>query len=116
MMLNISLIPQAMAQATPVAAQPTMLENMVPILVMVGVFYFFIIRPQIKKQKEQQTFLSGLKKGDAVVTNGGILGIIRDINEKIVSLEIADGVRVKILRSQVAGAYNSSSSESNSKG
>ena len=66
------------------------------------VFYFLMIRPQQKRMKEQQTMLSQLKQGDEVVTNSGILGTITGITEKIVTLEIDDKVRVKMLKTQVA--------------
>lgn len=75
----------------------------IPFLVILAIFYFLIIRPQQKKAKLQQKFLTELKKGDRVITNGGIIGTIRNISERFVSLEIDDGngVCMKILRSQI---------------
>ena len=83
------------------AAQPSFIETAVPFIVMIGVFYFLIIRPQAKRQRESQSFLSQLKRGDEVVTTSGILGRIEGLTERFVTLEIADGVRVKILRSHI---------------
>lgn len=74
----------------------------VPFVAIIGVFYFFLIRPQAKKQKETQSFLSSLKVGDQVITQSGILGKITNLNDKIVTLEIAQEVQVKVLRSLIA--------------
>lgn len=73
-----------------------------PIIVMFVVFYFFMVRPQQKKLKEHQDLLSGLKHGDEVITASGILGKIHGITEKVVTVEIADAVKVKILKSQIS--------------
>lgn len=74
----------------------------VPFLVIIGVFYFFLIRPQAKKQKETATFLSGLKNGDLVITQSGILGRITGLTETIATLEVASEVHIKVLRSQIS--------------
>ncbi len=78
----------------------------VPIAVIMFVFYFFLIRPQAKKQKEQLNFLATLKAGDQIITQSGILGKISGINEHIVNLEIANNVQIKILKSQVLAMQN----------
>ncbi len=67
------------------------------------VFYFLLIRPQQKQLKERQQLLDQLEKGDEVVTNGGIHGTITGITDKVVTLEIAKNVRVKVSRSHIAG-------------
>ena len=76
---------------------------LVPLLLMFGVFYFLLIRPQQKKQRRHQDMLKGLKVGDRVMTNGGIVGTIVEGGEHFVKLEIADRVRVEIGRSYIAG-------------
>lgn len=70
-----------------------------------GIFYFLIIRPQQKRQKEQQKMISQLQKGDRVVTNSGMFGTIVGINEKenIIVLKIGEDVKVEFLRSSIAG-------------
>lgn len=73
----------------------------VPFVIIIGVFYFFLIRPQAKKQRETQQFLTGLKVGDPVVTQSGILGRITALTEQIATLEVASEVQIKVLRSQV---------------
>ena len=91
--------------ATPVAAPaansaPTWMQ-FAPIVGIFIVFYFLIIRPQGKKQKQQQVFLTQLKKGDEVLTSSGIFGTIEGLTEKFVTLEIADEVKIRVLRSQI---------------
>jgi preprotein translocase subunit YajC len=94
------LIPQAFAQgATPAAG-----GGLAPLLMMVVfivIFYFLLIRPQQRKAKEHQAMVSKLAAGDEVVTAGGILGRIIDIGEVFITLEIAEGVRIKVQRFQV---------------
>jgi preprotein translocase subunit YajC len=92
---------KAFAQATGGGAQPSGLEMFLPFIFIFVIFYFLIIRPQAKKQKDHQKFVQELKRGDTVITTSGILGTIEGINDTFVTLEIADGVRVKILRSQI---------------
>lgn len=87
-------------------AGPGPLESMIPFAVMIGVFYFFLIRPQAKKQKEHQKVLSELKRGDQVITSGGILGTIEGLTEKFITLEVSEGTKIKILRAQILGVYN----------
>lgn len=85
------------------AAQPPTLTGMlVPFAAMFAVIYFLMIRPQQKKMREQQSMLGGLKHGDDVVTTSGMLGKVTGITDKVVTLEIADNVRIKMLKSQVA--------------
>ncbi|OFY98676.1 MAG: preprotein translocase subunit YajC [Bdellovibrionales bacterium GWC1_52_8] len=89
--------------AVPVGAppQPGIGGMLVPFIAMFAVVYFLMIRPQQKKMKQQQAMLSSLQTGDEVITNSGIIGRIAGMTEKVVTLEISDGVKIKILRSQV---------------
>lgn len=73
------------------------------LLLMFAVLYFLMIRPQQKRAKQHDTMLKALKKGDIVRTNGGIRGEITAIDERDVTLEIAERTRIKVLRSHVAG-------------
>lgn len=90
----------AFAQA-PGAAQPSALEMFLPFIFIFVIFYFLIIRPQARRQKDHQKFVNELKRGDTVVTTSGIFGKIEGLNEGFVTLEVADGVRIKMLRSQI---------------
>lgn len=75
--------------------------NILMIVVLIGVFYFFMIRPQQKKQKEIKQFRDNLAVGDRVITAGGILGKIRGIKDTTFVVEIADNVRVTIDKNSV---------------
>jgi preprotein translocase subunit YajC len=72
-------------------------------IMMIAVFYFILIRPQQKKQKEQDSWLKSLKKGDEVVTSGGVIGRISGLTDNTVTLEVQEKVRIKVLRSSVSG-------------
>lgn len=91
----------AFAQAAGGATSPSGFEMFLPFIFIFVIFYFLIIRPQARKQKDHQKFVTELKRGEAVVTTSGILGTIEGIAEAFVTLEIADGVRIKILRTQI---------------
>ncbi|MBX2986680.1 MAG: preprotein translocase subunit YajC [Bdellovibrionaceae bacterium] len=78
--------------------------SMVPFLFILAVMYFLVLRPQSKRQKDHQKFVAELKRGDDVITASGILGRVEGLTEQFVTLEIADGVRVKMLRSQIAAS------------
>ncbi len=71
------------------------------IVALIAIFYFFMIRPQQKRQKEIRKFREGLSKGDSVVTAGGIYGKIRDINETYFLVEVSDGVRIRVDKGSV---------------
>ena len=75
----------------------------IPLLLMIAIFYFLLIRPQQKRQKQHRAMLASLKKGDMVVTQGGLHGKITGLTDSVVTLEIADKVRVKVQRSYIAG-------------
>lgn len=72
------------------------MSSILMIVALIAIFYFFMIRPQSQKQKKINNFRAGLAKGDKVMTAGGIYGKIREVKEKTVVLEIADGVRITI--------------------
>ncbi len=96
-----SLITPAFAQG----ASASTGSQVAPLLVMVVfivIFYFLLIRPQQKKAKEHQSLVSKLSTGDEVVTNGGLLGRVTDVGEHFVTLEIAEGVRVKVQKFQIS--------------
>lgn len=98
-----NVLAQTTEVATTAAAQPAPPAWMqfVPFVVIIGVFYFFLIRPQAKKQRETQTFLVGLKVGDQIITQSGILGRIAALTDKLATLEIANNVQIKVLRTQI---------------
>jgi preprotein translocase subunit YajC len=77
------------------------LMSFLPLIVIFAVFYFMLIRPQMKRSKEHRQLVSQLGKGDEVVTNGGLLGRITDVSESFITLEIADNVQIKLQRQAV---------------
>jgi len=77
------------------------MAQFIPLILIFVVFYFLLIRPQQKKAKEQQDFLGNLKKGDKVMTGGGIHGTITGLTDTAVTLEIADNTRIKLHRGYV---------------
>jgi len=90
----------AVAAAQP--PQPRAMSMLMPFGLMFVVIYFFMIRPQQKKMKEQQSMLGSIKNGDDVLTSGGIFGTVAGLNERVVTLEISDNVKIKVLKSQIA--------------
>lgn len=70
--------------------------GLLPFVLIIVVFYFLLIRPQQKRQKQHREMVANLKKGDEVVTNGGTLGRIADVGENFITLEIAEGIQVKV--------------------
>jgi preprotein translocase subunit YajC len=75
---------------------PNMIMQLLPFLLIIVVFYFFMIRPQVKRQKELRKYRENLKKGDKVVTTGGIYGKVTEVKESHVEIEIADNVNIKV--------------------
>ena len=90
-----------MAQGATAALTDSPLFGMVPFILIFVVFYFLLIRPQQKKQKALQQMISDLKKGDKVVTNGGIHGSIYKLGETVITLEIAEKVRIQVDRQSI---------------
>ncbi|MGA8689162.1 MAG: preprotein translocase subunit YajC [Methyloceanibacter sp.] len=74
----------------------------VPTVLIIGIMYFLMIRPQQKRLKEHQAMIGGLRRGDTVVTGGGIVGKVTKVEDQELQVEIADGVRVKVLRATVS--------------
>ena len=80
--------------------------TLLPFVLMFVVLYMLILRPQIKKQKAQQKMVDELKKGDRIVTNGGLHGVISNLKDDIVVLNIADNVKVELSRGAVSRVKN----------
>ena len=78
-----------------------LLGSLLPFLLIILVFYFLILRPQQKRQKERQKLLGSIKKGDKVITSGGMHGVIEGLDDKTVLMKIADNTKVKVERSAV---------------
>lgn len=94
-------ISDAWAQGTPGASEPGFMQ-FVPLIIIFVVFYFLLIRPQAKRAKEHKKMVEALAKGDEVVTNGGLLGRITKLGDNFVSIEISEGVEVKVQRPAIS--------------
>ncbi len=92
------LVSPAHAQAAP-QADPFM--SFLPLIILVVLFYFMLIRPQMKRSREMREMLGKLAKGDEVISSGGLAGVLREIGENYVTLEIADNVAVKLQKSAI---------------
>lgn len=77
------------------------LATFLPLILVFAVFYFFMIRPQVRKQKEMTTYRSSLAKGDKVITTGGIYGKVTDVKDNTVTVDVGDGVLLKIDKSAI---------------
>ena len=85
----------------PTGSTTATLMNILPIILMVVLFYFMLIRPQQKRAKEHQNMLANLKRGDTVVLSSGVLGKIVRVEDKEVGVEIAQGVTVKVIKGMI---------------
>jgi len=86
------------------------LQPIVMMLLMFGIFYFVLIRPQVKKQREHQEVLKKLDKGDEVITRGGLIGKITGVSGDVLVIELQEKVRVRVPRAYIEGRWNPASS------
>ena len=97
------------------AAQGSPLMGIVPFILMFVIFYFLLIRPQQKKAKEHREMISNIKKGDRIVTSGGIYGRVTGMDESTLTVEISDKVRVKVARGNVSALAGPNTPSQNTK-
>jgi preprotein translocase subunit YajC len=100
-------ISEAHAMASPPGGEGNPYGTVIMLALMFGIFYFLLIRPQQKRAKEHKQLVDGLKVGDQVITAGGMHGKVASVQENIVSLEIATGVKIKINRSSIVSVEQS---------
>lgn len=98
----MSFIPFLTAGAQQAAGPAGLAGSFIPLLLVIVIFYFFLIRPQNKKQKETQRMLSALKKGDKVITIGGIHGVISSVKENTVIVKVDDDCKIEFNRSAIS--------------
>tara|TARA_Y100000589_G_C26736470_1_gene459860 strand:+ start:165 stop:506 length:342 start_codon:yes stop_codon:yes gene_type:complete len=99
------LIEASLGQAAAGPSTTVQLVNWGFVALMVFVFYFLLIRPANKQRKEHETLLNALKKGDEVVTNGGLWARVVSIDDSVATVELADKVKVRILKDRIAGKW-----------
>ena len=96
------LISTAYAQAAGPASAGGGLDMLIPFVLIIPIFYFLLIRPQQKKMKDHRALIAGVKRGDRIVTGGGIIGqVTKVIGDNEVQVEISEGVRVRVVRSSI---------------
>ncbi len=88
---------------------PSLFQAILPLLIIFLIFYFLLILPQQRKEKQRREMLDNLKKGDRVITIGGIIGKVEEIKGKVVTLEIANGVKVDFVKNSIAQIYQEKS-------
>lgn len=84
-----------------------LIGSFLPLILIIGIFYFLIIRPQSKKRKETEKMLASIKKGDKVVTIGGVHGIVQNVRDTTVIIKVDDNVKMEFLRSAISSVLSS---------
>jgi preprotein translocase subunit YajC len=98
-----SYIPGLLAMGSPGPGAPSAWVQLLPFVLVLGIFYFIILLPMKRRQQKVTAFLAALKEGDRIVTSGGLFGTITKLGEQSVQLQIANNVRVDISRNAVVG-------------
>lgn len=98
-LLDLLVAPAHAAAAAP--AGPSMLSTLAFPIILIGIMYFLMIRPQMKRTKEHRAMLDKLAVGDEVITNGGIAGTVRSIGENFISVEIAERVEIRVQKGAI---------------
>lgn len=102
MTLTDLIVSPAYAQAAPAAGGAAAVTSFLPLILIFGIMYMFLIRPQQKKMRDLKSMVEALRRGDQVVTGGGILGkVVKVADDNTIEVEIADGVKVKVVKSTI---------------
>ena len=96
-------LPVLLAMGAPPEGRPSSWVQLVPFVLVLGIFYFVILLPMKRRQQKVQAFLAALKVGDRVVTSGGIYGTITRLNDQSVQLQVANNVRIEVSRAAIVG-------------
>lgn len=109
--MQTSILAQ-LAAAAPAGAPPAWMTYL-PFVAMAAIFWFLILRPQMKQQKEHRTKIAAVKKGDQVLTGGGFVGKVTKIDDQYAEIEIAPNVRVKAVKSTIADVISPTGAPAN---
>ena len=102
----MSFLAYAMGGTGGAGGEGSSFSAFVPLILMFAIFYFLLIRPQQKKAKQHRELLASLKKGDKVISSGGLHGLVTGLTDDVVIMEIAPKVRVKVSRGSITGVAN----------
>ena len=97
------------------AGQAGGIAGFLPIIILFAIFYFLLIRPQQKKAKEHKQMIENIKKGNRIVTSGGIFGTIISLDDTTIGLEIAEKVKIKVARGNISGLISDNEPQAKSK-
>jgi len=111
----MSLGSMARLMGAPAGESGNPLMSFLPLILIVGIFYFLILRPQSKKQKETQKMLSAVKKGDRVITVGGIHGIVQSVKESTVIIKVDENVKLEFNRAAISTVSSQAKEEKEEK-
>ncbi len=115
-MIFSNLIAQEVQSQSPVLSQHgNPFSGFIPLILIFFIFYFLLIRPQQKREKEHKKMLAELKKGDYIITTGGIYGTITNVKPETVELKIDDNTKIQLLKNAVAQVVNPTTQEVNNK-
>ena len=107
----ISFLNGTVGAAGSASSTSQLVSTFVPFVLIIAIFYFFLIRPQNKKQKETEKMINALKKGDKIVTIGGIHGVVSSTKEKTVIVKVDDNCKIEFSRSAIAGVESDKPAE-----
>ena len=107
----ISFLDGTVGAAGSASSTSQLVSTFVPFVLIIAIFYFFLIRPQNKKQKETEKMINALKKGDKIVTIGGIHGVVSSTKEKTVIVKVDDNCKIEFSRSAIAGVESDKPAE-----
>lgn len=107
----ISFLDGTVGVAGSASSTSQLVSTFVPFVLIIAIFYFFLIRPQNKKQKETEKMINALKKGDKIVTIGGIHGVVSSTKEKTVIVKVDDNCKIEFSRSAIAGVESDKPAE-----
>ena len=110
-MCFISFLDGTVGAAGSASSTSQLVSTFVPFVLIIAIFYFFLIRPQNKKQKETEKMINALKKGDKIVTIGGIHGVVSSTKEKTVIVKVDDNCKIEFSRSAIAGVESDKPAE-----
>ena len=111
--MSILMLSLAAAAAPAPSGTASFIVNTLPLVAIFVIFYFLLIRPQQRRMREHQTAIAGIQKGDDVVTGGGILGRVTKVTETEAEVEIAQGIRVRVVKSTLSQVMSKTAKPAN---